>query len=125
MPLDYAQLMGQPPIEIRQAFTRRDTILYALGVGVGFERPTDAGELQFVYEQGLKALPTMAAVLAGPGLWQADPKYGINWRQVLHAEQSIEFHRPLPVEGELKGVSRVDEIYDKGPAKGAIMYETR
>jgi len=125
MPLDYARLMALPPMEAHREFTWKDTILYALGVGAGSEAPTDPGELQFVYEEGLKALPTMAVILAAPGLWQADPQYGITWRQMLHADQSLVVHRPLPVQGRVRGVSSIDGIYDKGAAKGALMYETR
>jgi hypothetical protein len=74
MPLDYDRVMGLPPIPTDHDVTRRDTILYALGVGVGAEHPTDPSELQYVYEDGLKALPTMAAVVAYPGHWMRDPK---------------------------------------------------
>src|SRR2546430_8737890 len=113
MPLDYAYLMGLPPLVSRQQLTRRDTILYALGVGAAAEAPTDPAELQFVYEEGLKALPTMAVALAYPGFWQMDPKHGLTWQKILHGEQSVEIHRPLPVEGPVRGVTTVDEIYDK------------
>ena len=47
--------MGLPPVVSRQQLTRSDTILYALGVGAAAEAPTDPAELQFVYEEGLKA----------------------------------------------------------------------
>jgi acyl dehydratase len=126
MPLDYNKIMGLPPIETLQDLTFRDTILYALGVGVGAEDPTDPAELQYVYEDGLKALPTMAVVSASPGFWLQRPEYGVTWQKVLHGEQSIEIHRsPLPVEGRLRGVTTIDEIYDKGADKGAIVLSSR
>ena len=58
MPLDYDYLMSLPPLETMQELTARDTILYALGVGAAAEAPTDPAELQFAYEDGLKALPS-------------------------------------------------------------------
>jgi acyl dehydratase len=125
MALDYDFLMGQPPMINRQVLTARDTILYALGVGAAMDAPTDPEELRFVYESGLKALPTMAVVLAYPGFWAGDPKYGLAWQKILHGEQSIELHRTLPVEGTLRGETTIDAIYDKGADKGAILYSSR
>jgi len=125
MALDYDYLMGLPPMETRHVFTIRDTILYALGVGAASEAPTDPSELQFVYEDGLKALPTMAVVLTYPGFWAKDPKYGLTWQKVLHGEQYVELHKTLPVEGTLRGVTSFDEIYDKGADKGAVLYSRR
>ncbi len=126
MPLDYSKVMALPPIETRQQWTFRDTILYALGVGVASEVCTDHGELQYVYEAGLKTLPTMVVALAYPGFWLQRPEYGATWPMVLHGEQSIEIHRsPLPVEGGFYGVTTIDEIFDKGAQKGAILLSTR
>jgi acyl dehydratase len=125
MPLDYQKMMAFPPIETPHNLTFRDTILYALGVGVGAEDPTDPEELKYVYEEGLKTLPTMAVVMAYPGFWGKDPKYGLTWQKILHGEQSIEIHKPLPIQGKLHGVTTFDEIYDKGADKGAVLYSSR
>jgi acyl dehydratase len=125
MALDYAYLMGLPPIDVRHDYTVRDTILYALGVGAASEAPTDPSELQFVYEEGLKALPTMAVVLAHPGFFARDPKYRLTWQKILHGEQSIQLHKPLPVAAKLRSVTTFDEIYDKGADKGAVLYSSR
>src|ERR1041384_4948129 len=96
MPVDYERLRNLAPMETMHEVTRRDTILYALGLGVGPDQPSDPAELQYLYEDRLKPLPTMAVVLAYPGFWAKDPKYGITWRKLLHGEQSIEIHRPPP-----------------------------
>jgi acyl dehydratase len=125
MPLDYARLMSLPPRENRTSYSRRDTILYALGLGVGAEAPCDEKELQFVYERELVCFPTMAVVLGGFGFWLQEPQYGVDWKRVLHGEQSLEILRPLPVEGELSSMLEVDEIYDKGAEKGALLSSTR
>lgn len=125
MPLDYDHVMGLPPIVTDQVLTPRDTILYALGVGAAAEGPTDPEELQFVYEDGLKALPTMSVVLAFPGFWAKDPKYGLDWKRVLAGEQSMEIHRPLPVAARLRGVTTIEAIYDKGADKGAVIHSRR
>ncbi|MGE0502036.1 MAG: MaoC/PaaZ C-terminal domain-containing protein [Rhizobiaceae bacterium] len=124
MPLDYDFLTGLVPLEVEHDFTVNDTILYALGIGAGLAATTD-DDLRFVYESGLQALPTMAAVLAYPGFWARDPKYGITWQKLLHVEQSIEIHQPLPVEGRVRGEMTIDEIYDRGAEKGALMHFSR
>ena len=82
-------------------------------------------ELKYVYEKILVALPTLAVTLAAGAMRLADPRFGINYRMLLHAEQSLELHKPLPVEGTVVSDTKLDEIYDKGAAKGAIMYMTR
>ena len=89
MPLDYAKLRNRVFPTLTQRYTARDTILYALGVGAGLEDPLDPDELRFLYEEGLRALPTMAVVLANEGLWLRDPQYGILWKQLLHGEQML------------------------------------
>ena len=124
MAFEYDFLMGTE-LETRQTLTERDVMLYALGVGVAAQRPLDRTELQFVYEDSLVALPTMFAVMAYPGFWIKDPKYGVDWRRILHGEQSIRIHAPVPTSGELVGKTKVNEIYDKGTDKGAIMYSSR
>ncbi len=45
------------------SWTAKDSIIYALGVGMGAD-PMDESELAFVYEKDLKAVPTMAGVVA-------------------------------------------------------------
>ncbi|AEG51414.1 3-alpha,7-alpha,12-alpha-trihydroxy-5-beta-cholest-24-enoyl-CoAhydratase [Sphingobium chlorophenolicum L-1] len=124
MTIDPAYLLGLPPRITHHNLTRRDTILYALGVGAGHD-PDDRSELSFVYEDGLQALPTMPVVLAYPGFWQKEPSYGIDWKRLLHGEQSVTLHAPLPVEGELRGETTIDMIVDKGADKGALLYASR
>jgi acyl dehydratase len=110
--------------ELEQTYTVRDTILYALGVGAGIDADTPE-KLSFVYEGNLRALPTMACVLAAPGFWQREPEFGIAWQQILHGEQSTILHKTLPVEGRVTSVVRVEAIYDKGSDKGALICSVR
>ena len=83
-----------------QAFSwgDRETMLYALGIGMGTD-PMNADELPFVYENNLKAVPTQATVAA----WGAGPmgKTGINYLMVVHGEQSVTFHKPMPTEASI------------------------
>lgn len=124
MPFDYATLKSRQFEPVRQELTARDVIAYSLGVGYGYD-PTDEHQLPFVYEADLAAPPTMAAVLAHPGFWMKDPATGVDWKKVLHAEQRIALHGPLPVGGTVVGRNRIKAIVDKGPDKGAIVYQER
>jgi len=110
------------PVEHTYSF--KDTILYALGLGYGSD-PLDPGELAFVYEEGLKVVPSQCVVLAHPGFWVKRPEFGIDWVKLLHGEQSFEIHRPLPVEGRVRGEFAIEAIEDKGPDKGAILHQVK
>lgn len=124
MAIDYDKLMAWPFPDIEQSYEARDTILYALGVGFGAD-PLDPGQLRYVYEEGLAALPSMAVVLGYPGLWMRDPGTGIDWVKVLHGEQAFEIHHPLPAKGAVVGRTKVTGIVDKGAGKGALVYTER
>ena len=80
MPLDYEKLLRYEIPEVEQRLTKRDTILYALGVGLGAD-PCDEDQLKFVYEANLQALPTMAmvgaAVTDGAGGTGEATRYGL------------------------------------------------
>lgn len=120
MPINYEKLINWSIPEAKQRLTKRDTILYALGVGLGAD-PCDADQLRFVYEEKLQALPTMAIVLGYHGPWHANPELGITRSHVVHGEQGFRIVKPLPVEGDLVGKSRVAGVVDKGKDKGALL----
>src|SRR5580700_8305599 len=124
MPIIYDKLMSLQIPEVVQAYTEKDAILYALGIGLGRD-PMDEDELPFVYEKNLKVLPTFAAVLGWPGFWVRDLDVGIDWVKVVAGEQGLVLHRPLAARGTAIGRTRVTEIIDKGPGKGALVYSER
>ncbi len=126
MAIDYQRIMNWDFGDQRDAYDKRRAILYALGIGYGAE-PYNPAHLQFVYEgvdgADLKIAPTMPVVLGYPGFWLKDEDTGVDWRKVLHGEQGLTIHNPLPPAARLKGTMRVDEIVDKG--KAAIIYTSR
>ena len=107
-----------PPVE--RGFTRKDTILYALGIGAGAD-PCDAGQLRFVTEEGLLALPSFPTALAYPALWYAEPGTGVDLAHVVHAELGFENSGAFPVEGRVRGETRVTAVVDKGASVGALL----
>lgn len=118
--LDYDVVKSWSFDEVRQSYTERDTILYALGLGYG-QNPTDPDELQFLLEDQLVAMPSMAVVLGGVGQWMADPRTGIDWLRSLHGEQGLKVFRPLPAAATVIGRNRVSNIIDKGEGRGALL----
>jgi acyl dehydratase len=95
----------------------KDAIIYALGVGLGAD-PMDEAELAFVYERDLKAVPTMAGVVA----WGAGAgDLGVNFLLVVDGERKIEWHKPMKPSGEVAASSRVLGAFDKGTGKGAVI----
>lgn len=124
MTIDYLRLKQRQFPEVRQDYSAKDCMLYALGLGLGAE-PGDRGQLQFVYEEGLRAMPSMAAILGYPGFWMRDADTGIDWKQLLHGEQRLRLHAALPSSGTVIGRMRVKSITDKGPGKGAIVVTER
>jgi acyl dehydratase len=123
MSLDYSMLENLPPRETQQRFDARDTILYALCVGANGAARSD--DLKFTYERDLEALPTMATVLAPTGPWLREPRFGADWRRILHAEQSLVSHRNLAAVGSITSVLTVDRIDDKGADVGALLHLNR
>lgn len=124
MALDPDILLNHAFEEVTHTYTERDTALYALGVGLGHD-PLDEDQLRFVYEDGMAALPTMAVVLAYPGFWLKEAWTGVDWVKVLHGEQGIRIHKPLPAAATVRARTRVTEVVDKGAEKGALIYSER
>jgi acyl dehydratase len=120
----YDKLLALKIPEVEQTYGPKDAILYALGLGFG-QNPVDEDELPFVYEENLKILPTFAVVLGWPGFWPRDLDSGIDWVKLVAGEQGLVLHRPLAPSGSIVSRTRVTEIIDKGPGKGALVYSER
>ena len=123
MPLNYERLMGLKRDGDRFKYTDRETMLYAIGIGMGAD-PLNRNELPYVYENpvekpALKTVPSMATVLTRVPLLK---DCGYDYTKVVHGEQHLKLHRPLPPEGELIASARVTAAYDKGAGKGAVIY---
>ena len=126
MAIDAEKLLNYPIPEVRQRLSKRDTIFYALSIGLG-QDPMDESQLRFLdhHRPDLAAFPSIAVVLAHPGFWAMRPDTGIDAVRVVHGEQGIVWHHPLPVEGEIIGRTRVTGLIDKGAGKGALMYSEK
>lgn len=118
MPLNYDQLMATSIDDLQLSYKDTETMLYAQSIGFGRD-PVCQKELPYVYEQGrpLSTVPSMASILV-PDMFP--PDLGWNFTQVLHAEQRLLLHRPLPAAAELLVNKRIVDVFDRGPKHGAI-----
>ena len=112
---------GQPTTH---SWDSKDAILYALGVGAGAVDPLN--ELAFTTENtqnvDQQVLPTMAVVLAVGGSGAFGSIGTFNPAMLVHGEQAITLHGPIPVKGEVETTGEITGIYDKG--KGAVIEVT-
>ncbi|OQW99625.1 MAG: hypothetical protein BWK80_62740 [Desulfobacteraceae bacterium IS3] len=107
--------IGKPIGPIVKDYTWKDTALYALGVGSGFS------ELEYCYEKNLKVLPSFSMAAIFDFFWHVGKESEVNLAGVLHGEQELIFHRPIPTEGQLITEGRITNYYDKGANKGALI----
>jgi acyl dehydratase len=118
MALDHSVIgvAGEPA---ERSWTSKDALLYAVGVGAGLGDPRS--ELEFTTENSTgisqQVLPTYGVLIS-----QAPASRGLgdfDRAMLVHAEQSVELHRPLPVQGTVTATATVTGIYDKG--SGALV----
>ena len=119
MALDYDQLMSTSVVDLPFSYGDKETMLYALSIGIGRD-PVKQRELPFVSElAGAPAtIPAMATVLV-PDMFP--PDLGWDFSQVLHAEQRMQLYRPLPPAADLLINKRIVAVYDRGPKLGAVV----
>jgi len=118
MPIDYPAVLDLRDEGRRFSWTDRDTMLYALAIAMGGD-PVNTDELPFVYEKALRAVPTLATVVAwGAGI--GPERLGVDRVRTLHGAEAAIWHQPLPAAGTVIADSRVVAVYDKGD-KGAVI----
>lgn len=113
MALNHSAVGQEVDLGLRR-WDSKDAILYALGVGAGQE---DAGaELEFTTENSAgftqKVLPSFGVMLASQ-----EQKLNLgdfHLRQVLHAEQGLTLHAPIPTEGVARTTAVITAFLDKG-----------
>jgi acyl dehydratase len=119
MALRYPEILSLSVKDVPVSWTDRETILYALSVGAGTD-PLDRSELPLVWEKELKAIPTMATVIATARLIKE--RLPVDWTRVLAGEQSIILHEPMPATcSTAVSDCRVAGVWDKGADKGAVV----
>jgi acyl dehydratase len=120
MPLN-PDAVGTESEPYEASWTSKDALLYAVGIGAG------TGELAYTTENtsgvDQQVFPTFAVVV-GWGAGSAMRNIGsFNPAMLVHGQQAITLHRPLPVSGAVTMRGRIAAMYDKGKA-GVVVTET-
>jgi acyl dehydratase len=108
------------PVEV--SWTSKDALLYAVGIGAGHD------ELAFTTENSNEirqlVFPTFPVVV-GWGRGSAMGSIGtFDPALLVHGQQSVTLHRPIPVAGTVTLTSEITGIYDKGKA-AVVVSETK
>lgn len=120
MPIDVARVVGADLRAGPHSWSEDDVILYNLGVGAG-DPPADPAELKYASESELTAVPTFGtippfATMMGLGAVEG---LEVDLARILHGDQTLTVHGPIPTSGSVSQTGRVVDVYDKG--KGALI----
>ncbi len=107
--------IGKPLGPLVKEYDWKDVVLYALGVGAGFD------DLEYCYENQLKVVPSFSIGAVFDFLAATALSSEADLTGILHGEQDIIFHDPIPTEGTLTTEGRITQMYDKGAGKGALV----
>jgi acyl dehydratase len=118
MPLDPTGLMALSIPQRNVVYTGRDSLMYALTVGMA--AGAEADDLPFVWEKDQRIVPSMATMLAFDDSWLEQA--GINLKQVVHGALDLHFHAPLAAEGEVLAETRIAGLDDKGAGKAGLVF---
>ena len=118
MAIDYEHLMSLRTRGERVHYDHRDTLLYALSVGLGRD-PGNLGELPYVTDDsGAKTLPSFASNLVSSKLLD---DCGWDASRVVPREESVSLERAIDDSGTLLMDSEVAAVFDKGVEAGALV----
>lgn len=122
MPIDVDEVVGAELVPAGYSWTDEDVILYNLGVGAG-NPPTDPIELKYAYEGDLQAVPTFGTIppfgmMMSLGMVEG---FDVNLTQILHGEQELIVHSPIPTSGSVTQSGRIVNVFDKGKGALAVM----
>ena len=120
MPIDASRAVGGELPAVPFRWSQDDIILYNLGVGAG-DPPQDPAELKYAYEGDLVAVPSFGTIPPFAMMMSLGAIEGIDIElaRVLHGDQALVVHSPIPTSGAVTQTGKVVDILDKG--KGALI----
>jgi acyl dehydratase len=102
-------------------WTSKDALLYAVGIGAGIDELAYTTENTDGVEQ--QVFPTFAVVVPTGGGAVMRGIGSFNPAMLVHGQQAVTLHKPLPVEGSVTATSELVAMYDKGKA-GVVVSES-
>ncbi|XP_076102717.1 peroxisomal multifunctional enzyme type 2-like [Mytilus galloprovincialis] len=120
--IDPDQAINQKMKPTTFTFTKKEVILYALGIGVSTQQED---YLKFLFElsDDFCVIPSFAVVPAfsamGDGLIGGVPGLNVDPTKILHGEQYTELYKPFPTSGTLTSRGTIVDVLDKG--SGAVI----
>lgn len=126
MAIDLAKALAAKHKPVTTSYKETDVILYNLGIGTGLPpaNPTSSENLQYLFEENLKVLPSYGVIPVFPmmdDVVQHTDGIDIDFSKVLHGEQGIVMHRPMPKNATLVHQATIPAIWDKGKAAVIIL----
>ena len=121
MPLnpDAVGTVGEPA---HGAWTSKDALLYAVSLGLGVD------DLSFTTENtngvAQQVLPTFPVVVGSTGGSVMGKIGTFNPALLVHGQQSVTLHKPLPVEANVTIQQKIVAMYDKGKAAVVVNEST-
>ncbi|HTY23512.1 MAG TPA: SDR family NAD(P)-dependent oxidoreductase [Desulfomonilaceae bacterium] len=100
---------------LTKEYNWKDVVLYALGVGAGFQ------DLEYCFENRLKVIPSFSIATVFEFLAEVALNSKADLTGILHGEQDIIFHHEIPTEGKLTTEGTITHMYDKGADTGALV----
>jgi acyl dehydratase len=112
--LDLASIRTTRFADRAVSYDRRDVVTYALACGAG-----DSGDLRFVYEEGLRVIPSFGQNLCFDDTWLS--RAGIELGRVVHGGLDLRFVRPFAAEAVLTARPQIAGLTDKGEGRAALI----
>jgi hypothetical protein len=123
VPLDYEKLINWRFPVVTREYGADEVARFARGFGAGASAALARLDAPFLLADSPQALPFIAVPLTDGEFWQQNPDTGIVWQQIIHAEEALTMHRPLPGQGTVVISQRIVDILDRGADKGAVMLQ--
>jgi acyl dehydratase len=115
------EAVGVTSDPVERSWDSKDALLYAIGVGAGWPDPLQ--DLQFTTENTKdveqQVLPTFPVIIGAGGVGALRSIGPFNPAMLVHGEQGVRIHSPIPVSGTVRVSGKVTGIYDKG--SGAVV----